>query len=312
MNLKTPPDFAFVPAVCSYGYFLLAPNHWNGHKKTYHTVLTVPDGRAWAVTIDAPKPDAVRVRTPKGKPTAADNKHLRAQVRRILRLDEDLSPFHDFCRQHASHAPAANDRFGRLIRSASLFEDLVKTISTCNITWKQTVGIIAALVEHYGDTAENDADRKGFPRAESLARARLADLKNKCKLGYRAPYVHELARAVADGRFDLDDNLAAELSSDELYKRLRAIKGVGDYAAGNMLMLLGHYDRVAIDSEMIRHYTTRYPRRKATPANIRKHYAAYAPFAFLAYWYELWSAYVAIHGHPNEWPESTGTQITGG
>ena len=65
-------------------------------------------------------------------------------------------------------------------------EDIVKVMCTCNITWRQTVGMVAALVRRYGAPAENDPPRRAFPQPGGLARARLGDLRRRCGLGYRA------------------------------------------------------------------------------------------------------------------------------
>ncbi len=291
MILAAPTDFCFEAAACSYGFYLLAPNRWEAGARTLHTAVPDDEGGAWAVRIDSPHVEKVRVRVAGAKPSRPQAAAIRRSVRRILRLEEDLSSFHAICKRHPSLDGAAQKRFGRLIRSATLFEDIVKVICTCNITWKQTVAIVESIVQHYGIPTRNDPAVRCFPGAERLAAARVSGLKNRCKLGYRAPFVLELAREIASGRLDLSTFENNGLSSDELFKELRTIKGVGDYAAGNLLMLLGHYDRLAVDTETVRHFKALFPRRNPTPTNIHRHYKAFQPYAFLAYWYELWTDY---------------------
>ena len=231
-------------------------------------------------------------------------------IRRILRLDEDLTPFHAMCRKKRSHEAAAGMRFGRLIRSASLFEDVVKVICTCNVTWRQTTTMIANLVEHWG-VPTRDGDGNGFPTPHRLARVSADELKRIARVGYRAAFIHRLARDVASGEVDLDDLARFDGSSDALYRRLRRIHGVGDYAAGHLCMLLGHYDRLAIDTEMMRFLKTRHPRRRFTPAQIRKTYDLWHPYQFLAYWFELWQDYIQQHGDAEAWEtEDIGRRIT--
>jgi hypothetical protein len=76
-------------------------------------------------------------------------------------------------------------------------------------------------------------------------------------------------------------------------------------------MLLGRYDRLAVDSEMRRFLGQRYPRRRWTPAAMKAHYACWHPFEFLAYWYELWADYVARHGQADQWErQDVGRRIT--
>ena len=57
-----------------------------------------------------------------------------------------------------------------------------------------------------------------------------------------------LATRIANSDLEVESWRDPALSSDEAYKRLKSLKGFGDYAAGNMLRLLGHFDRLATDS----------------------------------------------------------------
>ena len=63
-----------------------------------------------------------------------------------------------------------------------------------------------------------------FPGPEDLLRAGERGLR-ACGTGYRAPYLLDAARRVADGRADLD--AMAALPDDELLEQLEAIHGVG-------------------------------------------------------------------------------------
>ncbi|HEX2907254.1 MAG TPA: hypothetical protein VHO69_10370, partial [Phototrophicaceae bacterium] len=47
--------------------------------------------------------------------------------------------------------------------------------------------------------------------------------------------------------FPAPETIAA-MNADELYRQIKALKGFGDYAAGSMLKLLGHFDRLATDT----------------------------------------------------------------
>jgi 3-methyladenine DNA glycosylase/8-oxoguanine DNA glycosylase len=170
--------------------------------------------------------------------------------------------------------------------------------------------MVARIVESWGVSAGGGAER-GFPTARRLADVSLRDWKRLARVGYRAEFLHRLSRDVVDGRLDLDAIEHFDGPGDELHKRLKCIHGVGDYAAGNLCMLLGRYDRLAIDTEMMRHLKTQRPRVRWTPARIRRHYDAWRPYQFLAYWYELWQGYTQKHGAAQNWtPEQTGRRIT--
>src|SRR5690606_29834930 len=97
----------------------------------------------------------------------------------------------------------------------------------------------------------------------------------------------------------------------ELQRLLRRIHGIGPYAAASLCMLLGRYDVLAIDTELVRVIKQRHPRRRITPAAVRRYYAAWHPYQFLAYWWELWSGYEHRHGPAHTWhPNRVGVQIT--
>ncbi|MEL7090087.1 MAG: hypothetical protein AAGL98_16890, partial [Planctomycetota bacterium] len=50
LTLTPPPRFDLHRAVCSYGYFILAPNHWDVEKKVLRRPLRTSDGR-WVRTV---------------------------------------------------------------------------------------------------------------------------------------------------------------------------------------------------------------------------------------------------------------------
>src|SRR5690606_36539044 len=93
---------------------------------------------------------------------------------------------------------------------------------------------------------------------------------------------------------------------DALFARLRTIHGIGPYAAGNLCQLLGRYDRLAIDSETYRHYCqvtgiVRPSNPQTLHDAIEARYAHYRPYQFLAYWFELWTAYEQKVGDASTW-----------
>jgi 3-methyladenine DNA glycosylase/8-oxoguanine DNA glycosylase len=73
-------------------------------------------------------------------------------------------------------------------------------------------------------------------------------LKEKIRVGYRAPAIHQLAARIASGAFDLEALKTSDLPTLELRKELLTINGVGPYAAANLLLILGHSDFIPVDS----------------------------------------------------------------
>lgn len=210
----------------------------------------------------------------------------------MLRIDEDVSPWYKL------HRTAKRRGFSRLFRGADLFEDIVKTITSCNVTWPNTVNMNRLLVEHVGHA--------GFPTPEQVADFGEERLKTRCKVGYRAGRIAQLGRDVAEGRLDLEWFEQPERTSNEVYDAILKLHGIGPYAAANICMLLGFYDRLAIDTETYRHYCKTYHvKRPKDPSKlhqrIEKHYGQYAPYPFLAYWFELWRGYEKRFGPSEKW-----------
>jgi 3-methyladenine DNA glycosylase/8-oxoguanine DNA glycosylase len=309
-SLPMPDDFDFRRAVCSHGWFVLAPNRWDPLSASLETVIPLDRTRAVRVRV---RQERRRLVIEAGKVSAAHAETVRACVRRMLRLDENLSAFHILCRQFESHHAAGDARFGRLLRAPSLFEDIVKVMCTCNVAWRQTVNMVERLVSRWGNPVDPPGQTaRSFPTAASLARAQPLELRTLARLGYRAAFVSALARDVSEGRVDLQQFERFKGPTSEMQRFLRRIHGIGPYAASNLCMLLGRYDCLAIDTELMRFLTERHPRRRFTPASIRRCYEKWHPYQFLAYWWELWNGYEQRHGPAHTWDVArVGHAITG-
>jgi len=281
---------------------MLAPNRWDGKRLALDTVLRGDAERAIPVSISQRQNKLIVKHA--GKLPRDDAALLRTQIARMLRLDEDFTAF------HALHPTAREARFGCLFRSATLFEDIVKTMTGCNVTWPNTIRMNALLCEHIGEGA--------FPTPTQLAKVRPDKLKRLCKVGYRAERIIRLARDVVSGKLDLTWFERGEHTTDEIFDALLNIHGIGPYAAANILQLLSRYDRLAIDSETYRHF--RQVHQLPTPrtpgglrrlhARIEKHYAAYHPYQFIAYWFELWGKYEERFGDSKQWDEVIAPSFT--
>ncbi len=302
LTLRVPADFHLAHVVCSYGYFMLEPNRWSPVDEPVAGVLRRPlrtrEGAPVHVRISQ-HGDRLRIRC--DRPVAkADRPELKGQVRRMLRVDEELRGW------WRAHRAAARAGFGRLFRSPTLFEDIVKTITGCNITWPATLRMNRLLCERVGSEG-------AFPTPAELANWRPSRLARRCGVGYRAERIVRLARDVSRGRMDLGWFDRPERTTEELYAALRTIHGIGDYAANNILQLLGRYERLPIDTETLRHFRERHgvegDERKVAVA-ARRHFDRFAPYQFLVYWYELWSDYERRFGKAYSWPETTYSRLT--
>jgi 3-methyladenine DNA glycosylase/8-oxoguanine DNA glycosylase len=107
------------------------------------------------------------------------------------------------------------------------------------------------------------------------------------RAGYRGPYLRAIAASVARGDLDLEALAAAPvdvISDDELEARLLALPGVGPYAAAHIMMLMGRFSRMVLDSATRPKYARLAGRKPRSDATIVRRFKPYGRFAGLAFW----------------------------
>jgi len=266
----------------SHGVADLPPNVIDEEKHVLETTLALPRDRARTIRMRAGRPGRVLV---EGEGIAAsDGPAVKEAARHILRLDADLSGFYDAARDDPD-LDWASIGAGRMLRSPTVFEDVVKTICTTNCAWSATVRMTTALVEHLG--LEAPGGRHAFPTPAAMAEAGEDFYRDTVRAGYRGAYLHALAADVATGALDLEALNDPELPDDEVAERLLALPGCGPYATAHMMMLLGRYSRLILDSWTRPKYA-RLNGRKATDKTIERRFRYYAGLAFWLYLTRDW------------------------
>jgi 3-methyladenine DNA glycosylase/8-oxoguanine DNA glycosylase len=265
----------------SHGVADLPPNVIDDQARTFETTLALPRNRARTIRIRAGRPGRVLV---EGEGIAAsDAPAVKEAARHILRLDADLSGFYDAARDDPDLDWACIGA-GRMLRSPTVFEDVVKTICTTNCAWSATVRMTTALVEHLGLEAPDG--RHAFPTPAAMAEAGEDFYRDTVRAGYRGAYLHALAADVATGALDLEALNDPELPDDEVAERLLALPGCGPYATAHMMMLLGRYSRLILDSWTRPKYAS-LNGRKAADKTIERRFRRYRDYAGLAFWLYL-------------------------
>jgi 3-methyladenine DNA glycosylase/8-oxoguanine DNA glycosylase len=239
----------------------------------------------------------LNVRAESRRPLASQQRtQLRSQVRECFRLDEDFSEFYSEARKHKQYRWIPKMRVGRLLRAPTVFEDVVKMMCTTNCSWSLTETMVGNLTTKLGVAV--DASTFSFPPPEALASVNESYLRKEIRSGYRSPYLLELAENVAAGKLDLESWRTSTLTTDELYKQVLSVKGIGAYAAGNILKLLGRYDYLGLDSWVRKQFAQLHRNgRKTKDAAIEKHYRPYGKWKGLLFWLEM-----TRHWHTKEFP----------
>ncbi len=273
----------------SHGWYQLLPLELNRAEWTLACVIDVGEKQSpVSVRISSAKEDdnSLLVHTPQRSLSQRALHKITGDVRHIFRLDDDLTSFYEAMAADEDFAWIAQKRAGRLLRSATVYEDLVKTICTTNCSWAFTEKMVAGLVRNLGREAKDK--RRAFPTPAAMADAPLEFYTNDVRAGYRASYLKELAERVASGAIDVEAWLTSELPTAELKREMKQIKGVGDYAAENLLKLVGRYDVLALDSWVRATFKrTRNNNRTATDKKIARYYSRFDTWRGLALWCDI-------------------------
>ena len=176
---------------------------------------------------------------------------------------------------------------------------MIKTIFTTNTLWAATKNMTRKLVDEFGAPLLNAGrvvalsapriETKAFPSPEAIATSNPDFIKEKIRVGYRAPAIHDLAVRVASGKYNLEALKTSSLPTLELRKELMTIKGVGPYAAANLLLILGRSDFIPIDSwalKLVSHEW--YKGKPITAKEVEKHFEKWGEYKGLAFWFWDW------------------------
>ncbi|XP_042513966.1 uncharacterized protein LOC122088711 [Macadamia integrifolia] len=139
-------SFNLEKAVCNHGFFMMTPNQWIPSIKTLQRPLYLADSTTSVVVqISHPKKnDHLHVLVlGTNFLSPQDQKVLLTQIARMLKIskkdERKMQKFHEI------HSKAKKKRFGRLFRSPTLFEDMVKTILLCTGGWARSLDMSKAF-----------------------------------------------------------------------------------------------------------------------------------------------------------------------
>jgi len=295
-SLSARKPFNFLSVVNSHGWRQLAPFSYDESSNTLCYVLHLSSGRVIELRLRDGK-DGVIVETEKLDKT--ERREVEDKVTWMFGLDMDFSPFYAAARLEPKLRRVKKLVRGRVLRSPTLFDDVIKTILTTNTLWGATRNMTLKLVNELGaeQTVGAGSSRPGdeapiqkaFPTPEAIAASSPAFLQEKIRVGYRAPAIHELAVRVASGAFDLEALKTSQLPTLELRKELLTINGVGPYAAANLLLILGCSDFIPIDSWALKLVSHEWYRGKPiTAKEVEKRFEKWGEFKGLAFWFWDW------------------------
>lgn len=303
-TIRVPAPFSLKATGISHGWHECNPISWCDAGQTLQ-IIERQGNEAFRISVrqtnsadkrKASRNDAARVSLtitwdrPGGTNIAPDL--VTNRVRRMLKIDHDLSEFHDLCRKHKLLRPVPLLGAGRLLNSSTMMENVIKAICATNVNWTQAVKMINRLSQ-LGPHVPHYRNLNAWPTPKEILKAGEDYLLEICRVGYRADAILGFCDDVARGRRNLEPLFESsqkdDVPSEELLSELLAVKGIGPASAHFLLTCLGRYDRLSIDSATIYHAQhTHFNGKKPTPKQIEALYAPYGRWKNLVYWFENW------------------------
>jgi 3-methyladenine DNA glycosylase/8-oxoguanine DNA glycosylase len=286
-SLPVPPNFSFWRTVYSHGWCALPPFEVVKETNRLRRVLILPGGEPCVVELHPSPAGKPVIELPQASSlTLKAKRHVSAQMRSCLRLDEDLSGFYLEATRHREFRWILRKGAGRMLRSPTVFEDVVKMICTTNCSWALTEIMVGNLCTKLGDNVSDG--QFTFPLPEAIAGQNERFIRKEIRAGYRAPYLLEFSRMVASGKIHVEAWRTSAAPTAELFEEVRSVKGVGPYAAGNILKLLGRYDYLGIDSWCRKRYSSIYKHgRKTSDKAIERFYSSFGKWQGLFFWLDV-------------------------
>jgi len=282
---NVPNHFNFWRTVYSHGWCALSPFAVDKENNHLSRILELSSGKKIIAEVAQSSKGKLNISTTTAI-SVKDKRDIVAQVSTCLRLGEDYSEFYSEAKKHKDFQWVPKAGAGRLLRSPTIFEDVVKMICTTNCSWALTEIMVGNLCKKLG----LKVDDRGwtFPKPEAIADTSEKYLRKEIRAGYRAPYLLELSRKVAKGALDIEAWRTIDLPTNELFNLVRSVKGVGPYAAGNILKLLGRYAYLGIDSWCRKKYFEIHRNgRTASDKVIEKHYKPFGKWQGLFFWMDV-------------------------
>ena len=232
-----PYDFALTvhkPA----GWPLSTPSEMF-EKGVLWTALRMPPGKLFGLKLWSEGP----VKKPEMVCKIYSHQNIRASERRelfktltwMLNLREDIEEFYALAEHDSLVRVLREDLYGmRNTKHPDIFQRLILAVTLQMAPITRSDQMMSLLIEEYGEKVSFDGkDILYWPSAERIADAEVGELERKCKLGYRAKFLKDIAETLQAGFPSLQE--LEEMPAHEAKAKLMELNGIGDYSADIIL-----------------------------------------------------------------------------
>lgn len=157
----------------------------------------------------------------------------------MLNLKEDINQFYLLAQNDSLVKILVNDLYGmRNTKQPDLFPRLILAVTLQMAPISRSDQMMNLLIEEYGEKTRFDGKEiKYWPSPARIADVSVKELREKCKLGYRAHWLKSIAETICEG-FPEPRQLE-KMSPQEAKAKLRELEGIGEYSADIVLPQAG-------------------------------------------------------------------------
>ena len=175
-------DFSFRRTVMSHGWCELLPFTFDPKTWTLTRVLDLNGAAPVTLKIKGTT-RAIKVSASR-RLSKNDVARVVRDLRRMFRLDDEIGTFYKLVADDSEFDWIPAQGAGRLLRSPTVFEDLVKMICTTNCSWALTDKMVSGLVNYLGREAPDG--RRTFPTPQAMALMPAKFYRDEIRAGYRS------------------------------------------------------------------------------------------------------------------------------
>jgi DNA-3-methyladenine glycosylase II len=149
----------------------------------------------------------------------------------ILNIEEDVSEFYALAKNDPLVDTLVKDLYGmRNTKQPDIFSRLILAVTLQMAPIARSNQMMTLLINNFGQSVRFDKKEVLYwPSPEKIAKASLRELREKCKVGYRAESLRSIAQALLQGFPTLRQ--LEEMPAEEAKVKLMELKGIGEYSA---------------------------------------------------------------------------------
>jgi hypothetical protein len=297
----------FKTILISHGWFDLAPFNMANDRSSLSLAFIVPQGYGhFRVYVENNRCFVDII-------SGTENLAL-SVAQRCFSLDIDVSGLYTAIVDNPQYDWITEKKFGRYLRSPTLFEDCFKIMATANTNWSNTKSIIQKTIDNFGPTVNGT---KVFPEPNQLHQVSEDDFKSETKCGYRAGWFIDLYhRALNNPDLYLGDAWE-QMTAEDFKNELIQIKGLGETCASYLGRFYGKPLNYTIDSWITKRCDELWSlnfrktnKKGKTKPDLKRYtewaksnYDIYAPHGPSIFWFEISKFWHEKDGFSEKWWE---------